>query len=124
MSIMQLAVLITGLALIGGIIWYFFLTRPQAADALVTDGIQETLVTVKGGYAPAEIRVRAGQPVRLIFDRQETNPCSEELVIPDFRIREFLAPNRRTAVEFTPTAPGTYQFSCGMGMLRGKVVVQ
>jgi Cu+-exporting ATPase len=124
MSPTQLVVLVAGLALIGGIIWYFFLARPRAADALVTDGIQETVVTVKGGYTPAEIRVRAGQPVRLIFDRQETNPCSDELVIPDFQIREFLPPNRRTAVEFTPTAPGSHQFSCGMGMLRGKVIVQ
>lgn len=27
-------------------------------------------------------------------------------------------------VEFTPERPGEYEFTCGMGMLRGKVVVR
>ena len=77
-----------------------------------------------GGYAPAEVRVKAGRPVRLVFDRQETNPCSEEVVIPDFGIRRFLPPHQKTAVEFTPTRPGSHEFTCGMGMLRGKVIVE
>jgi plastocyanin domain-containing protein len=61
--------------------------------------------------------------VRIVFDRRETNPCSEEVVLSDFAIRSFLPPNRRTAIEFTPTAPGTHEFVCGMGMLHGKVIV-
>lgn len=119
----ELLVLISGLAAIAWIIWYFFLARRSSAAAVPgSAGMQEQVITVRGGYEPAEIRVRAGRPVRLIFDRQETNPCSEELVLPDFQIRRFLPPNRRTAVEFTPAAPGTYAFACGMGMLHGKVI--
>ena len=86
-------------------------------------GVQEAVITVKGGYDPSEVRVSAGRPVRLIFDRQETNPCSDELVIPEFRIHRALPPHARTAVEFTPPDPGTFEFRCGMGMLHGKLVV-
>jgi plastocyanin domain-containing protein len=119
----KLAVLLAGLALIGWILWYFFLARRPAATAVAgAGGVQETVVTVKGGYAPSEIRVQAGRPVRLIFDRQETNPCSDELVMPDFQIHRALPPNRRTTVEFTPAGPGTFEFKCGMGMLHGKVI--
>lgn len=123
MTSTDLLVLSSGIAAIAGIIWYFFLARRSTAAAVPgSAGVQEQVIMVRGGYEPAEIRVRAGQPVRLIFDRQEANPCSEELVLPDFQIRRFLPPNRRTAVEFTPDAPGTYPFACGMGMLHGKVI--
>lgn len=124
MSTDRLLVLLIGLAVIAGIIWYFFLARRSSVTAAAgAGGVQESVILVRGGYEPAEVRVRSGQPVRLIFDRQETNPCSEELVLPDFQIRQFLPPNRRTSVEFTPTRAGIHPFTCGMGMLHGKVIV-
>ena len=126
MSTDKLVVLLSGLALIGWILWYFFRTRAPGgvAAAAGEGGVQEAVITVKGGYDPSEVQVEAGRPVRLIFDRQETNPCSDELVIPEFRIHRALPPHQRTAVEFTPTAPGTFDFKCGMGMLHGKLIVQ
>jgi plastocyanin domain-containing protein len=119
-----MVVLTGGAALIGGIYWWFFRAggRAVAASTLI-GGVQEQLVTISGGYSPATIVVTAGRPVRLLFDRQETNPCSEEIVIPAFGIRKFLPAHQRTAVEFTPVEVGSYDFSCGMGMLHGKVVV-
>ena len=126
MSTDQLFVLVAGLALTGWILWYFFragATGSAAVAASTKGGVQEAVITVKGGYDPAEIRVEAGRPVRLIFDRQETNPCSDELVIPEFRIHRALPPHQRTAVEFTPATPGTFDFKCGMGMLHGRLIV-
>jgi plastocyanin domain-containing protein len=78
---------------------------------------------VHGGYAPATVRVRRGQRVRLVFHRQDTSGCSEEVVLPDFGIRRFLPPQQRTSVEFTPTEAGQYEFTCGMSMLRGRLIV-
>ena len=78
---------------------------------------------MQGGYSPAVVRVHAGEAVRLIFDRQERSSCSEEVVLEQWGIRRFLPPLRETQVEFTPTEPGEYDFTCGMGMLRGKVIV-
>ena len=125
MSIDRWVVLVGGLAAIGAIVWYFFLSRRDTVVlSAPAGGVQETSVTVRGGYSPAEIHVRAGHPVRLVFDRQETNPCSEELVMADFQIRRFLPAHQRTAVEFTPVAPGRYPFQCGMGMLHGTVIAE
>ena len=116
-------VVAAGLAVIGWINWYFFLARPQAVIATTTSGVQEVRVVVEGGYQPADIRVSAGQPVRLLFDRRETAPCSEEVVLPDFGITRYLPARRTTAVEFTPAHPGTFDFRCGMSMLRGRLTV-
>ena len=85
-------------------------------------GVQQAVVRVQGGYSPATVRVKAGRPVRLTFDRQEASGCSDVVSIPAFGVRAALAPYQTTTVEFTPAEPGSYAFTCGMGMLRGEIV--
>jgi plastocyanin domain-containing protein len=119
-------VIAAGLGAIVWVNWYFFLAERgtaymAAAGAL---GKQEVTVIVRGGYTPAVIRAAAGKPVRLVFDRQESSSCSEEVVFPDFDVRRFLPENERTSVEITPPAPGTYEFTCGMGMLHGRLIAE
>ena len=107
--------------------WYFFLAARGTAHAAATPavgGVQEVRITVHGGYEPSTVRVAAGKPVRLTFDRQETSSCSEELVFPSFGLRRFLPAHQTTTVEVTPPAPGTYEFTCGMGMLHGRLVAE
>jgi len=117
-------VIAAGLGAIAWVNWYFFSARRPAAVASVASGAQEVTVAVRGGYEPATIRVKAGAPVRLIFDRQETSGCSEEVVFADFGIRRFLPAHEKTTIELTPAKPGTYEFTCGMSMLRGRIVAE
>src|SRR5690349_12896755 len=122
MSATDWLVVIGGLAAIAWVNWYFFLAgRSVATAAASAGGTQEVTIGVRGGYEPSQVRVRAGAPVRLVFDRQETSGCSEEVVIPDFGIRRFLPPFKQTAVEINPQQAGSYEFTCGMGMLRGRL---
>lgn len=117
-------VLTVSAAAIVWINWYFFVAGRQTTRATSgSDGLQDVLVRVDGGYSPSAIEVIAGRPVRLSFDRADRSGCSEEVVLPDFGIRRFLPTGAVTAVEFTPDRPGTYEFTCGMGMLRGRLVV-
>jgi len=106
--------------------WYFFLAERTAAVAAAPSGggAAQVAIAVRGGYEPAAVRVKAGAPVRLVFDRQETAGCSEEVVFPDFGVRKFLPAFQKTTVELTPPTAGTYDFTCGMGMLRGKLIVE
>jgi plastocyanin domain-containing protein len=67
--------------------------------------------------------VRAGVPVRIDFLRRDRGSCTDEVVLADFGVRRFLPPGQTTPVQFTPTRPGSFGFSCGMGMLHGKLVV-
>ena len=124
MSVAEILVVVAGTAAVGWINWYFFLSRRPAASAVAGRGRQEVRVAVRGGYDPATVRVRRGVPLRLVFDRQETSSCSEEVVLPDFGVRRFLPAHRETVVELTPPSAGTFEFTCGMGMLRGRLVVE
>ena len=119
------AVVLGGIVTIAWINWYFFLAEKATATAVAgAGGVQEVTIAVRGGYDPADVRVRRGVPVRLVFDRQETSGCSEEVVLPDFGIKRFLPAHQKTVVEFTPDKAGTYEFTCGMSMLRGRLTVE
>jgi plastocyanin domain-containing protein len=124
MSATDWLVVLGGLAALAWVNWYFFLAgRTSATAAAATGGVQEVTIGVQGGYEPARVRVKRGVPVRLVFDRQESSGCSEEVVIPEFGIRRFLPAFKKTSVELTPDKAGSYDFTCGMGMLRGRLIV-
>lgn len=114
-----------GFALIVLIALFFFTsTKGAAMSATTSNGVQQQRIIVKGGYSPSTIHVVAGTPVHLVFDRQEHSACSEELVIPHFGVRRKLPAHQQTSIDFTPTKPGTFEFACGMNMLKGKIVVE
>jgi plastocyanin domain-containing protein len=112
-----------GLASIAWIVWYFWLKRKEGVAAAVVSGVQEVAVTVKGGYHPDTIVVKAGVPVRLDFTRRESSLCSETVVFEGIDRSAALPEGETVSIEFTPEAPGDIPFQCRMGMLRGKVVV-
>ncbi|AYA39076.1 cupredoxin domain-containing protein (plasmid) [Hymenobacter oligotrophus] len=118
-------VTIAGVGLAAFVIWYFFFSARQTASAVsMSGGVQEVAITVKGGYSPDVIEVERGKPVQLSFYRDEENSCSEELLMPDFNVRRDLPAFKTTLVELLPQQAGTFTFTCGMGMLRGNLVVK
>jgi plastocyanin domain-containing protein len=120
----EIAVLSGGVALVALVLWYFFGEREAVAATLDERGLQEVKITVKGGYSPDVVVVERGVPVRLNFYRDETNSCSEQVVFGDFRIARDLPAFKTTAVEFTPERAGEFTFTCGMSMMRGKLIVR
>jgi plastocyanin domain-containing protein len=125
MSITNVFVLLGGLVLIGGIAWFFWGPRKSGVRAALTSsGYQEAMVLVKGGYTPDVIVVHHGKPVRLNFHREETATCSEMVIFNDFGKSAQLPTGETVPVEFLPEQPGGYEFSCQMGMFRGKLIVE
>jgi plastocyanin domain-containing protein len=124
MDTTEIAVVVGALLLIAGVIWYFFGARARVAAELTESGVQEIAITVKGGYSPDVIVVKQGIPVKLDFYRDETSSCSETVILGDFGIARDLPAFRTTSIEFTPDKTGEFDFTCGMNMLHGKLVVQ
>ncbi|MFQ6675361.1 MAG: cupredoxin domain-containing protein [Fidelibacterota bacterium] len=124
MTLSQIIVTLAGLVLVPLIAWYFWFSEKKGVRATVKGAVQEALVLVKGGYNPDVLVVERGKPVRLTFNRQETASCSEMVLFPDFNKSAKLPPGEPVAIEFLPDQPGEYDFTCQMGMLRGKLIVE
>lgn len=112
-----------GFAAIAAIAWYFWLGKSRGVRALSEGGVQGALVVVKGGYNPDTIVVQRGRPVRLVFRREESALCSERVVLPAFNKNALLPEGKEVPIEFVPTERGEFPFTCQMGMLRGRIVV-
>ena len=118
-------VILGGAIVIAGIAWFFWGPRRGGyRAALATSGYQEAMVLVKGGYTPDVIVVEHGKPVRLNFRREESAACSEMVILGDFGKSAKLPEGEVVPLEFLPERPGEYEFTCQMGMLRGRLVVE
>ena len=125
MDATEIGVVAGGAAAVAFVLWYFFGERERVAARVASGGVQEIDIAVGGGgYAPDRVVVRAGRPVRLNFRRDETDSCSEQLVLGDFKISRRLAAFQTTPVEFTPARAGEFEWTCGRGMMRGRLIVE
>jgi plastocyanin domain-containing protein len=124
MSIDQIIVTLIGLGVSVILIWFFFFSARMGVRIESKGNYQEATILVKGGYIPDVIIVEHGKPVRLNFHREETASCSEMVLFPDFNKSAKLPTGETVPVEFLPEKPGEYEFSCQMGMFRGKLIVK
>lgn len=91
---------------------------PAAAETQVI-----ALSYQNGIYQPYPITVKVGVPVRLVADMNSITGCMTTVAIPEFGVRKTLS-RQDNIIEFTPIKSGTFDFTCGMGMGKGKLVVE
>lgn len=121
--ITSIMVNVLGLAIIVGIVWFHWGPR-AGVRAQAASGVQEAAITVKGGYSPDVIVLRAHQPVRLRFTRNESSSCSEMVVFDGLEKSAKLPTGQEVTIDIPALDPGEYPFACQMGMLRGKLIVE
>lgn len=87
--------------------------------------VQDIRISVtERGYQPTSFRLKKGIPARITFVRKTEDECGKEIVIPAYNIRRKLPLNTPVTIRFTPKKAGSFNFVCGMNMMRGKVIVQ
>lgn len=116
-----LIVNLIGLILIGLIIWWFVISKPKAIrikgdtiDISVHDGI----------YDPSIVKAKKGQTLHLRFFRQDETPCSEIVIFDQLNLSAELPIGKPHEITLTVKEAGEYDFTCQMGMYRGKLIVE
>ncbi len=77
----------------------------------------------KNGFSPSSIDAEAGHKLNLVFNRADDSNCGSVVVFPKQKIRKSLRVGKDVVVSITPTESGQINFSCGMGMYKGSIVV-
>jgi len=75
------------------------------------------------GFDPSVIRIKKGVPVKFIIDGDQVSGCTNKILIPDYKISAPIKAGENI-IRFTPTKAGTINYSCWMGMVRGKFIVE
>ena len=97
-------------------------SESEAATEEKTD-VQIVRSTLSGGRYP-NITVKAGTPVRWIIDvpKGALNGCNYRMVLRAYGISHTFSEGENV-IEFTPEETGTVNYTCWMGMIRGKIFV-
>lgn len=115
--------LVIGSSVLGIIFTYWFFLMKKEKKALVVEKNSVDII-VKGGYQPETISIKRGRTTRLNFLRKDSSSCLEDVVLGDFKIKKFLPLNKKVTIEISPQKAGQYNFTCGMGMFHGKIIVE
>jgi plastocyanin len=76
------------------------------------------------GFVPARIKVKVGQPVKLVVTRKTERTCATEIVVKDYGVKVTLPLNKAVDVTFTPKKTGEVRYACAMDMIAGVLVVE
>lgn len=81
-------------------------------------------IAVTNEFKPAEIRVKRGEKVDLVFTRTTDRTCATEVVMKQLGVNKPLPLNRPVTVSLQPAQAGKYRFACAMDMIAGTLVVE
>jgi plastocyanin len=98
------------------------ITGPETpGSARIVGGVQKIDIAASNVYSPNVVNLKAGIPAELTFTGGQG--CNTVIHSQQLGFTEDLSTGPKT-VKLKALAPGTYQFSCSMDMVFGKVVVQ
>lgn len=121
----NIIVLVAAAAFVAFTLWWFFGKHEKtSAEARLSDGSQSVEVTVDGGYTPNSVVLRQGAPAIIIFNRKDSSSCFSHVVFPDFGINEELPVNKKHQVQIDTSKEGEFNYSCGMNMFHGRVIIK
>lgn len=111
-----------GLSLIALIIWWFWLHKTPGVPANMQDIV--VIKVANGVYQPSYIQATVNHPIILRFIREDASPCAAVVVFNTLNLSQELPLQKATDISLTIKTVGEYEFTCQMGMYRGKLLVK
>lgn len=118
LTIDQVIILAGGALSMTFVYWFFFMKKEEVVKAN-----EKIEIIVSGGYKPSTIEIPVNKKTEISFLRKDASSCLEEVVLSEFKIKKFLPVNKKVSIEIKPEKKGVYDFSCGMNMFHGKLIV-
>jgi hypothetical protein len=108
-----------------------FVVEVEAAEEISTiiseirvpDDTFKVAITEKG-FMPQEIQYKTGKPLKLSFIRVSDKSCGSEVVFEQLGIRKQLPFGEPVIIEIPTDKEGVINFTCGMKMFKGKIIIQ
>lgn len=75
------------------------------------------------GFEPSTLKIKKGIPVKWIITGDQVTACTNKIIIPSLNISKSIS-SGENVVNFVPSDAREIPFSCWMGMVRGKFIVE
>jgi plastocyanin domain-containing protein len=102
-------------------------SAPAVVEAMPgPDGVRTVAITVtEKGYEPGRVKLKKGEPVKLVVTRKTDQTCATEVVLEQHNINTPLPLNTPVEMTFTPDKSGELRYGCAMGkMISGVFLVE
>lgn len=109
-----------GIVLIIFTILWFWVLKIRKKKVFEDSG---EVIVANSVYTPSTIKIPKGKKIKLRFIRKDPSPCAEWVLFPKLKIAHPLPINKPYTLEIIVDEPGEYEFTCQMGMYRGKLIV-
>jgi uncharacterized protein len=95
-----------------------------SAPEVAADGVQRIVIQAHDtGYSPSAVTARAGVPTELSIRTDNTRGCTRAIVMSSVGVEKMLPVTGDTRIDLGTLDPGTYRYSCSMGMYGGSIKV-
>ena len=95
--------------------------QQQASVAIPTDALK--LQVGASGFAPSQLQIMAGKPIKLAITRDTESNCASRIVFPSLGITRDLPLGATIVIDLPALPAGELRFTCGMGMYKGAILV-
>ncbi len=96
-------------------------SKQSAAEQMNNKPIEITVAD--GVYHPDIIYASIKNPIELHFYRKDSTPCAETVIFDQLHVSQALPLNQVQPIILDIKEPGEYEFTCQMGMYRGRLIV-
>lgn len=122
--VLGIGMLNNGLAL-SGIVVSKTSSDVEAMNTARVEGDYQSVNTSLEFRSYPVIKVKAGIPVKwtITAEAGKLTGCNNEIIIPKLGVTKELKEGENV-IEFTPSEPGQYGYSCWMGMIRSTIIVE
>ena len=100
--------------------------KPIIKSSENTEGIARQVIRMKitpTGFQPSIIKIKKETPVRWIINGDKASGCTNKIIVPSLGISQEINKGDNI-IEFFPTNEKEIPFSCWMGMVRGKFIIE
>jgi len=98
---------------------------PKAAEAKSASPRTVEIKVTQNGYEPSPIKLKKGEPVKLVVTRTTEQTSATEIVVDKTDINVPLPLNKPVEIAFTPKESGKLVYGCHMGkMISGVFMVE
>lgn len=97
---------------------------PSAQEQIMGDVQEATINVSSSGYGPQNLDLKAGIPAKVNFKTENGAGCLRQVVSKELGLNNILSEEGDNYITLKNLKPGTYPYTCGMGMYGGTVTVK
>lgn len=121
---MMISVIIAILLIVFIVWWFYFRQVDDTEEVEANNNLQKAQVVIQGGYSPSTLVLQKGIPAEVEFLQKDSTACLAEIKSAELALDQKIEPNERITVKVPTDQAGEFNYSCGMNMFHGKVVVK